>query len=754
MSQTFDIAEDELQILLADIDEHLQMLDEGLIRLEQAGHDPQLLQAVFRAAHTLKGIASVINHWQMADLTHALETVLDGLRKGTLAVTPTLVDTCLEALDVLKLLCGEIREGAPSASALEVVPLVTRLLAFSKPPHPGARTPSPRTADHARAPVPPPTEAAAAGHFVRADISPESVAPAARALQIVLTLQALGTVTDLQPPRAVIEMAAPVRRVTARLQTSRPIEEIRQRLSLISEVAGLVIDDEIIHLTPEGPNPLPHVAPEAPLDPSDEPVMRVGEFLRQGGYITAAQLQIALEKQAADPSGRRDLLGHILVEMGAVTWETLNQAAAQQTQQLRTVAQAMPTAPPEAAPSTAGEKTVRTSVERLDHLMNLVGELITDRNRLNQVQGEFESRSHNHELVETLAQTVVHLSRITDQLQEEVMRIRMLPIANLFNKFPRLVRDVARELGKQVELVSRGEDTELDRSVIEAIRDPLIHLVRNAVAHGLETPEERLAAGKSERGVVLLTARHEESRIILTVEDDGRGIDLKQVRASALRKGLVSEAEVAALTREETLELIFRPGLSTAEVVNNVSGRGVGMDIVRANIERLNGNILVETWPGQGTRFQIVLPLTLAIIPTLLVQAGENTLALPLIAVMETIRLPVAGLRTANGRLVTQLRGRVLPLVRLSEVLGLPRPPVPQRVTYEYIVAVRWGKLEMGLIVDRLVGEQEVVIKSLGALIGDTPGISGAAILGDGRLALIADVAGLFKLVGAKMPQA
>jgi len=401
----------------------------------------------------------------------------------------------------------------------------------------------------------------------------------------------------------------------------------------------------------------------------------------------------------------------------------------------------------ERAKSRVAEKTVRTSVERLDSLMDLVGELITDRNRLNQIRVDFESRFRSDDQVDNLVQTVVHVGRITDQLQEEVMRIRMLPVSSVFNRFPRLVRDLARKAGKEVELVMRGEDTELDRSVIEEISDPLVHLLRNSIDHGLESPADRAAAGKPARGTALLTARHEENHIILTVEDDGRGIDEQKVKAKALSKGWITEAESASMSHDKAIDLIFRSGLSTATTVTDISGRGVGLDIVRANIERLNGSVVVETWPGKGTRFQIVLPLTLAIVPALLVKVGQATLAVPLVTVMETLRVPVETVRTVTTKPVIQLRGHVLPLVRLSEVLQFAVPPSKRR--YEYVVAVRWGKLEVGLMVDTLVGEQELVIKSLGALLADTPGVSGAAILGDGRVALIIDVPSLFNLAGS-----
>lgn len=685
MDLVFDIEEDELHIFLAEADEHLQTLDEGLVRLEREGDDPELLQAIFRAAHTLKGSAGAIGHRRMAELTHAMEAVLDGLRKRTLAVSPDLVDVCLESLDALRLLHNEVLERR--ASPVDIAPLVERLSRLVTPASTEdnssqAEGKQQAIGDGSSPSVHPPSSTA---YTISADIAPDSFASAARAFQVLLTLQSLGEVLELDPPQAVIETAAPVRRVTARLATSHSPAELRQALADIPEITNVSVGD--------------------------------GRPAEDDG-----------RRKTEDGTGAPSI------------------APAERTRS--------------ATPHTA-EKTVRTSVERLDNLMNLVGELITDRNRLFQIRSSFEQRFRGDPQMEELIQTTLHISRITDQLQEEVMRIRMLPIANVFNKFPRLVRDLARKAGKQVELVIRGEETELDRSVIEEISDPLVHLLRNAVDHGLETPEERRAAGKPERGTILLTARHEESRIILTVEDDGRGIDVERVKASAVQRGLLTEAEAAALSHDEAIHLIFRPGLSTAKVVTDVSGRGVGMDIVRANIERLNGTITVETWPGQGTQFQITLPLTLAIIPTLLVRIDESTFAIPLPAVMETLRVPLADIQTVKGKQVIQLRQRVLPLARLSQVLGFRMtdngPSVlrlPSSVStsgngqrYEYVVAVRWGRLEMGLLVDALVGEQELVIKPLGRLIGETPGIFGAAILGDGRVALIVDVPGLFKLV-------
>ncbi len=790
MTLTFDIAEDELHIYIAETDEHIQTLDEGFVQLEREGDDPELLQSIFRAAHTLKGSAGMIGHKRMAELTHALEAVLDGLRKHTVAVSAPLVDACLSALDALKLLRNEVIDGQPNP--IDVQSIVASLLALQKSasPAPAVSSPPPaesvltlpalysknsppqngkkpeaksnghrqangkqpvkktkgraaskkRPATRKSKPVAKPAPVAQKddpGHsiMVSADIAADSVASAARAFQVLLALQSLGEVADLQPPQWVIESAAPVRTLTARLITEQPRDAVQKALSLISEVERVVIDGQETNLLVGSPA----LSTSTTHSPG-----RLGEFLLEGGYISQDQLDAALAQQAGtnEPA---NTLGRNLVRMGAISQEVLDKAAIE-----HQVQRAAQPAAPERSKARQAEKTVRTSVERLDNLMNLVGELITDRNRLNQIRSDYEQTARGDENLENLSQTVVHVGRITDQLQEEVMRIRMQPIANVFNKFSRLVRDLARQANKQVDLIIRGEDTELDRTVIEEIGDPLIHLLRNAVDHGIESASDRAAAGKQARGTILLTARHEESHIILTVEDDGHGIDVERLKTKALHRGLITEAEAAAMPDDQAIELIFKPGLSTAKVVSDISGRGVGMDIVRTNIERLNGSVVVETWPGKGTRTQIVLPLTLAIVPALLVGVADSTYAIPLSAVMEALHIPASDIHTVNNHPVTQLRSRVLPLSRLRETLGLERPESSHTENvHHYIVAVQWARMELGLIVDRLIGEQELVIKSLGTLVGDVPGISGAAILGDGRVTLIVDVPGLFKLAGA-----
>ena len=332
------------------------------------------------------------------------------------------------------------------------------------------------------------------------------------------------------------------------------------------------------------------------------------------------------------------------------------------------------------------------------------------------------------------------------------MRIRMLPVSTVFNKFPRLVRDLAQKSNKQVKLVIEGEDTELDRVVVDEIGDPLLQLLHNAVDHGLETPGRRRAAGKPECGTILLTAQYAESRIRITVEDDGQGIDTAAVRARAVRQGLLSEAEAAALSEAQAIQLIFHSGPLTAETASDISGQGEGpLHAVRTSIERLNGTIAVETQPGRGTQFQIAFPLALTIIPALLVHVGVGIFAIPLASVVEVHRVPPSNIHTVNGRPVVQVRGQVLPLIRMNQALGIPLAASQPPARSEYVVAVRWGKTEVGLIVEKLMGTQDVVVKSLGALMGgrDLLGISGAVVLGDGRVALIINVPGLLELASA-----
>jgi two-component system chemotaxis sensor kinase CheA len=399
---------------------------------------------------------------------------------------------------------------------------------------------------------------------------------------------------------------------------------------------------------------------------------------------------------------------------------------------------------PEAPKSQKRDKTVRISVERLDTLMNLVGELVTDRTRLVQIEGTLRGQYGKAGIVGELDEMAVHLGRVVDQLQQEVMQARMVPIAHLFAKLPRLVRDVARAADKQVELIIEGEATELDRSIIEAIGDPLIHLLRNAVDHGIESPQARAEAGKPPSGTLRLTAEHAEGHIVVMVQDDGRGIDPAQIRRAAVSRGLLSEEEAAQLSEDETIALIFRPNLSTAEQVTGVSGRGVGLDVVQTNVKRLGGSVVVDSELGRGTTFRITLPLTLAIVQTMLVGLGGGVYAIPLTSVVESLYLADVNISGVKGNPTIYWRDQALPLLYLRQFFAHPRlAATSAKESEQAVVTVAWGKLRVGLIVDRLIGKQEIVVKALSPVIGSLPGLSGCTILGDGRIALIMDVPGL-----------
>ena len=399
-------------------------------------------------------------------------------------------------------------------------------------------------------------------------------------------------------------------------------------------------------------------------------------------------------------------------------------------------------------PGMDGDQTVRITVERLDTLMDLVGEMVTDRTRLERIKDQMRGRYGKGAEVGTLDEIINHVGQIVDQLQDEVMRARMLPIGQLFEKFPRLVRDLARAAGKQVRLAIEGETTELDRSVIEAIGDPLIHLLRNAVAHGIEAPEVRLAAGKPAIGTVQLTAQHAEGQIIITVMDDGRGIEPSRIRRSVVRCGLLAEEDADRLGDEEVIALIFESGLSTAVQVDGTAGRGVGLDVVRTNVGRIGGTVVVDSEVGQGTIFQVTLPLTLAIVQTTLVSVGDNVYAIPLTGIVESLYMSDVQVHGVKGNPAIHWRDRVLPLLPMSQFFYGPQAyDLAARPEKEAVVVVTWGKLQIGLIVDRIISKQEIVVKPFGPTIGNVSGLSGCTILGDGRIALIVDVPGLINAV-------
>ncbi len=391
------------------------------------------------------------------------------------------------------------------------------------------------------------------------------------------------------------------------------------------------------------------------------------------------------------------------------------------------------------------DSTIRVDVGRLDHLMNLVGELVLGRNRLSQIVALSRDVEDRELFVRELNDTGSQIDFITTELQTAVMKTRMVQIGRVFNRFPRLVRDIAREFSKEIDLVIEGEETELDKSIIEEISDPLVHLVRNAADHGVEGPAVREKAGKPPRGTIRLSAGHEGNHIIIEIQDDGAGMDPERLKQKAIEKGLITPEEAQEMKAEEAYGLIFIPGFSTAQKVSSVSGRGVGMDVVKTNITKLNGMISIESAVGKGTKISLKLPLTLAIIQGLLVGVSGETFAIPLGSVLEIVHTAKADVSTVNGREVIRLRDNVLPLVDISQILNVPRSDELLKSFYTVVVGVANHKF--GIVVDKLIGQKEIVIKPLGAYLKNIPGIAGSTILGDGRVIMIIDAGELLRLV-------
>jgi two-component system chemotaxis sensor kinase CheA len=387
------------------------------------------------------------------------------------------------------------------------------------------------------------------------------------------------------------------------------------------------------------------------------------------------------------------------------------------------------------------KSTIRIDVKRVDDLMNQVGELVLERNRMSHLNSDCLGRTDMDIFADEFGKLVKRITFITSELQMQVLKIRLVPVGNVFKKFPRIVRNLARDLGKQVDLQIFGEDTELDRSVVDEIGDPLIHLVRNALDHALESAEERIAAGKPRVGRITLSARHEGNNIIISIKDDGRGMNPEKIAAKALEKGIATGDQLAAMSQKEIFDLIFLPGFSTKEKVSDLSGRGVGMDVVRTNVKKLSGIIEVKSEVGVGSEFILKLPLTLAIIQSLMVEIVGETYSIPLSAVIETLRVKEDDFCSVGGREVLRLRKSALPLMRLQQRFGIAEKETGE--SYSYVVVVGIAEKRLGLVVTRLLGQQEVAIKSLGNYLTDVPGIAGSTILGDGRVALIVDPAKL-----------
>lgn len=702
MTLQFDASPEELKLFLEEADEHLQTLEEDLVKLEKDTDDQELLQAIFRAAHTLKGSSATLGHQRMAQLTHGMENILDKVRKGQLVINTSIMDVLLEALDVLKVLKDEIETLEESD-----INLVSILDGLAKA---ADQETIPASVDQVATPLPTSgqtTELAAGRESeISLDWDEKNMVLGGQkegktAFNILVRLD---ETSDMLSVRALLTLMA-LREVGEIVNSIPSSEEIeREEAKPIMEVLLLSDSDKekILRSVRELPDVLSVQAVE--FDINEEPT--------------------ASASQEPEPSVK-ELAGKAEAEQLAKS-TSLNKVKENRI--------------------TKASRTVRVDVELLDNLMNLVGELVIDKTSLAQLVGTLENSSENNELSEDLVRTSIHIGRVTTMLQEEIMKARMLPVESLFNKFPRMMRDLSQKAGKDIEFVMEGQETELDRSIIEEIGDPLIHLLRNAVDHAVEPPEERKTAGKAPTGHVTLSARHEENHIIISVKDDGRGIDPEKIKASAVRKGTLTEEAAKRLSDNEAIHMIFASGFSTAAKVTDVSGRGVGMDVVRSNLEKVNGSVEIETKIGVGTTFLIKLPLTLAIIRALMVSVDKRIYSIPLTSVTETIRLSTDQIKEVNQKEAIVVRDRVLPLLRVNALFG-HQDIIGGDSEKIFVVVVNLGGQQIGVVVDSLIGEQEVVIKPLGKFIGDVQGIAGATILGDGSVALIVDVPSMIKKV-------
>ena len=663
---------DEMQEILEDFlieaFEMIEQLDQDLIELEHNPNDLDLLNRIFRVAHTIKGSSSFLNFDVLTSLTHNMEDVLNKARRGELQITPDVMDVVLESIDMMKGLLNAIRDTGSDKTDIDITDVVKRLQGVSQGQAPSESVPAESTQTQAQ-------------ESAKAPETPQTQA-------------------ESKPTESKSAESAP---------TQKPADDNIDYSKFTPEE----VEQEIQRLLK--------------IRQEEDRARRAAK--KQGEAQSTAQ-----QAQSAQP------------------------APAPQTQSTPTPKPQAPAPKPapatakkpmgakkdEGAVATAVEQTVRVDVKRLDHLMRLIGELVLGKNRLINIYDEVEERYDGEQFLEELNQVVSGVSLVTTDLQLAVMKTRMLPVSKVFNKFPRMVRDLSREMGKSIELVITGEETELDKSIVEEIGDPLVHMIRNSCDHGVESKEERVAAGKSETGKVELKAYNEGNHIVIEITDDGKGLDADVLKQKALEKGIINEREADMMSDKEAYSLIFKAGFSTAKVVTNVSGRGVGMDVVKTNIEKLNGIIDVESELGKGTIFKLKIPLTLAIIQALIVGVQEEYYAIPLSSVVETVRINQDEVYMVDGRSVLRLRDEILTLVRLSDIFKVST--VMKNSSEFYVVVIGLAENKIGVIVDYLVGQEEVVIKSLGYYLKGTEGIAGATVRGDGKITLIVDVGGMMHM--------
>ncbi len=646
---------DDLQEIMEDFlieaFEMNEQLDQDLVELEHNPEDLDLLNRIFRVAHTIKGSSSFLNLNILTHLTHNMEDVLNRARKGEIKITPDIMDVVLRSIDLMKTLLVTIRDtGSDTNNGKE-----------------------------------------------------NEIEEAVKQLQAITSQNLEG---------------AKERTKEAPQKEKENKEEIKENKAKAPTAENTASD-----------NPL-----------ADEPDL---DYANMSAEEVEAEIERLLNKrQEADKERRAQKKQEAKQEVTPTKEPPKTETP--KAPKTETKAKAKADTEENKAPSIGVEQTVRVDVRRLDHLMNLIGELVLGKNRLIRIYSDVEERYDGEKFLEELNQVVSSISAVTTDLQLAVMKTRMQPVGKVFNKFPRMVRDLSRELGKSIELIIEGEETELDKSIVEEIGDPLIHIIRNSCDHGIEPLEERRRLNKPETGKVQLSAYNEGNHIVIKISDDGKGLDPVMLKEKAIEKGVISERDAEGMSDREAFNLIFKPGFSTAKVVSNVSGRGVGMDVVKTNIEKLNGIIEIDSEVGVGTTQKLKIPLTLAIIQALLVGVQEEYYAIPLSSVLETVRISQDEIYTVDGKSVLRLRDEVLSLVRLSDIFKVDA--ILESNSDVYVVIIGLADQKIGVIVDYLIGQEEVVIKSLGYYLKNTRGIAGATVRGDGKITLIVDVGAMMDM--------
>lgn len=665
--------------------EHLQTLNRCLLDLE---HDPRnlsVLDEIFRSAHTIKGMSATMGFTSIAELTHEMENILDLLRKEQLKANSAIVDTLFKCLDKLEQLVESVAEQTDTA--IDIKPLVATLNKLASgggaeeaaPAAPAAEVISINgiELDETDAKVIQAAKQQGLRTFnVCVTLREGCLLKSARCYMIMNALDEIGDVIKSIPPVDELEKENFDLSFNVIVITDAEPEKVQQTLLSISEVDAVTV--EILNDCANNP--------ATPVIPSVEEIVKAEKQSEVKAKVDAPP---AVEQQSSSPDKK--------LKSG---------------------------------------QSVRVDIEKLDSLLNLVGELVINKTRLEQI-------GLNHKLSD-LVETIEQMDRVTTDLQTVVMKVRMVPVGQVFNRFPRMVRDLSRDLNKEVNLIIQGEETELDRTVIDEIGDPLVHLLRNAIDHGIENPAERQSKGKNPVGEIRLIARHEGNNVIIMVEDDGAGINPDIVKNKALEKGLITQAEAEKMDTADAVRLVFLPGFSTAKTVTDVSGRGVGMDAVKTKIESLGGMVDVETKINEGSKFKIRLPLTLAIIQALLVDVCNEIYAIPLGSIDSTINITPGDIKTIQNQEVILLRGQIIPIVRLAKKLNAPDAASDDKEEL-FVVIVHMGEQKAGVIVDTLIGQQEIVIKSLGKLLAGIKVLAGATILGNGQVALILDVGSLMQ---------